>query len=133
MGCIWREQHSWDYTSWRGIKAFTVNTTEQPGMLWLENPRCSLSLPLSRAPLLFQLRFGGSPTSLPLLPNDSWQMPSLYFLRLLLVMSFHPSERSSPCQQRSCGSHPRPGGTNQTQPSPNKLTTHGVCSDSVDS
>lgn len=77
MGCIWQEQHSWDYASWRGIKAFTVNTTEQPGMLWLENSRCSLKLPLSRAPLLFQLGFGGSPTSSPLLPNDSLQMPSL--------------------------------------------------------
>lgn len=76
MGCIWQEQHSWDYTSWRGIKAFTVNTMEQPGMLWLENSRCSLNLPLRRAPLLFQLGFGGSLTS-PLLGDDSLQMPSL--------------------------------------------------------
>jgi len=65
VGCIWQEQHSWDYASWRGIKAFTVNITEQPGMLWLENSRCSLSLPLSGAPLLFQRGFGGSPTSSP--------------------------------------------------------------------
>lgn len=76
MGCIWQEQHSWDYASWRGIKAFTVNTMEQPGMLWLENSRCSLNLPLRRAPLLFQLGFGGSLTS-PLLRDDSLQMPSL--------------------------------------------------------
>lgn len=78
MGCIWQEQHSWDYTTWRGIKAFTVNTTEQPGMLWLENSRCSLSLPLSRALLLFQLGFGGSWTYFLLLPDDSWPMPSLF-------------------------------------------------------
>lgn len=78
MGCIWQEQRSWDYTTWRGIKAFTVNTTEQPGMLWLENSRCSLSLPFSRALLLFQLGFGGSRIHFLLLPDDSWQMPSLF-------------------------------------------------------
>lgn len=76
MGCIWQEQHSWDYMTWRGIKAFTVNTTEQAGMLWLENSRCSLSLPLSRALLLFQLGFGASWPYFLLLPDDSWQMPS---------------------------------------------------------
>lgn len=38
---------------------------------------CSLSLPLSRALLLFQLGFGGFPTSFPPFPSDSSHTPSL--------------------------------------------------------
>lgn len=151
MGCIWQEQHSWDYTSWRGIKAFAVNTREQPRMLWLENSHCSLNLPLSRALLLFQLGFGGFPNSFPPFPSDSLHTPSLS----PSTISFSSCQgccfighRGHYCITRvfpSAGQRglrtrliPRPGGTKPKPAQPRtsaagpRLKTHCVHSDSAD-
>lgn len=109
------------------------------------NSRCSLNLPLSRALPLFQLGFGGSLTSFPLLPNDSSQMPSLSPSTMSFsssVLSFHQLERSllhheDPLLHRAKGawrhsSHPWPGGM-KPKPAPPltstagpKLKTHGA-------